>query len=195
MLIFILGLVLFFGIHMLPFYPEYREQLIEKIDSDAIDGEGLYKIIFCVVSLFALIFIGLGKGSITFIGLWDIPVFFRYISIILILVSFILIVAAYPPNNIKRYVPHPMLTGVIIWGVTHMIANGDVISIILFGSFVAYSIVAIKMSDKRQYNNGDQDNQEPPVLKDDAIVIGIAIAGFLITLWLHESLFGRAVFF
>ena len=77
MLLFILGLVLFFGIHMLPFYPEYRVQLIEKLDSDTIDAEIMYKIIFSVISLLGLIFIGVGKGSMEFIGLWDIPVFFR----------------------------------------------------------------------------------------------------------------------
>jgi len=195
MLLFILGLVLFFGIHMLPFYPEYRVQLIEKLDSDTIDAEIMYKIIFSVISLLGLIFIGVGKGSMEFIGLWDIPVFFRYVAVVLILASFILMVAAYPPNNIKRYVPHPMLTGVIVWGVTHMLVNGDVVSLILFGNFVAYSVVAIKLTSKRQCDkNSDQDIQEKiPVIKD-AIVIGIAMFGFLLLLWLHKPLFGRAVF-
>jgi len=195
MLLFILGLVLFFGIHMLPFYPEYRELIIEKFDSDTIDGEGLYKIIFGVIALLGLMFAGIGKGSIEFVGLWDTPMFFRYITIVLIPVSFILMVAAYMPNNIKRYVPHPMLTGVIIWGATHMMVNGDVASIILFGSFVVYSVVAIKLANRRQCDkNSEQDTQEKiPVVKD-AIVIGIAMFGFLLLLWLHKPLFGRAVF-
>jgi len=195
MSLFILGLVLFFGIHMLPFYPEYRALIIEKMDNDMIDEEGLYKLVFSIISLLGLIFIGIGKGSMEFIGLWDTPVFFRYVSVVLILVSFILMVAAYLPNNIKRYVPHPMLTGVIIWGATHLIVNGDVVSIILFGSFVVYSIVAIKLANRRQYDkNSDQDKQEKiPVVKD-AIVIGIAMLGFLLLLWLHKFLFGRAVF-
>ena len=195
MLLFILGLVLFFGIHMLPFYPEYRVQLIEKLDSDTIDAEIMYKIIFSVISLLGLIFIGVGKGSMEFIGLWDIPVFFRYVAVVLILASFILMVAAYPPNNIKRYVPHPMLTGVIVWGVTHMLVNGDVVSLVLFGSFVAYSVVAIKLANKRQQDiSSEQEAQQQiPVVKD-AIVIGIAMFGFLLLLWLHKSLFGQAVF-
>ncbi len=195
MLLFILGLVLFFGIHMLPFYPEYRAQLIDKLDSDTIDAEIMYKIIFSVISLLGLIFIGVGKGSMEFIGLWDIPVFFRYVAVVLILASFILMVAAYAPNNIKRYVPHPMLTGVIVWGVTHMLVNGDVVSLILFGSFVAYSVVAIKLANKRQQDiSSEQEAQQQiPVVKD-AIVIGIAMFGFLLLLWLHKVLFGRAVF-
>ena len=195
MLLFILGLVLFFGIHMLPFYPEYRVQLIEKLDSATIDAEIMYKIIFSVISLLGLIFIGVGKGSMEFIGLWDIPVFFRYVAVVLILASFILMVAAYPPNNIKRYVPHPMLTGVIVWGVTHMLVNGDVVSLILFGSFVAYSVVAIKLANKRQQDiSSEQEAQQQiPVVKD-AIVIGIAMFGFLLLLWMHKLLFGRAVF-
>jgi uncharacterized membrane protein len=195
MLLFILGLVLFFGIHMLPFYPEYRVQLIEKLDSDTIDAEILYKIIFSVISLLGLIFIGVGKGSMEFIGLWDIPVFFRYVAVVLILASFILMVAAYTPNNIKRYVPHPMLTGVIVWGVTHMLVNGDVVSLILFGSFVAYSVVAIKLANKRQQDiSSEQEAQQQISVVKDAIVIGIAMFGFLLLLWLHKLLFGRAVF-
>ncbi len=195
MLLFILGLIIFFGIHMLPFFPEYRAQLIEKIDNDMIDAEGLYKVIFGVISLLGLIFIGIGKGSMEFVGLWSTPIFFRYITVVLIPVAFILMVAAYTPNNIKRYVPHPMLTGVIIWGATHMMVNGDVAAIILFGSFVVYSVVAIKLANRRQYNkNSEQDTQEKiPVVKA-AIVIGIAMLGFLLLLWLHKPLFGRAVF-
>ncbi len=195
MLLFILGLIMFFGIHMLPFYPEYRAQLIEKVDNERIDGEGLYKVIFAVISLLGLIFIGIGKGSMEFIGLWSTPIFFRYITVVLIPVSFILMVAAYTPNNIKRYVPHPMLTGVIIWGATHMMVNGDVSAIIFFGSFVVYSVVAIKLANRRLYDkNSEQDTQEKiPVVKD-AIVIGIAMLGFLLLLWLHKPLFGRAVF-
>ncbi|MCH8261819.1 MAG: NnrU family protein [Proteobacteria bacterium] len=195
MLLFILGLIMFFGIHMLPFYPEYRALLIEKIDNDMIDGEGLYKVIFAVISLLGLIFIGIGKGSMEFIGLWNTPIFFRYITVVLIPVAFILMVAAYTPNNIKRYVPHPMLTGVIIWGATHIMVNGDVAAIILFGSFVVYSVVAIKLANRRLYDkNSQQDTQEKiPVVKD-AIVIGIAMFGFLLLLWLHKPLFGRAVF-
>jgi len=195
MLLFILGLVLFFGIHMLPFYPEYRAQLIEKLETDTIDAEGMYKIIFSVASLLGLIFIGIGKGSMGFIGLWDTPTFFRYIAVVLIPISFILMVAAYPPNNIRRYVPHPMLTGVIIWGATHIIVNGDVASIILFASFVAYSIVAIKLTNRRDYDKTiEQDAQEKVPVVKDVIVIGIAMFGFLLLLWLHKFLFGRAVF-
>jgi len=195
MLLFILGLILFFSIHMLPFYPEYRAQLIEKLENDTIDAEGMYKIIFSVISLLGLIFVGIGKGSIEFIGLWDTPAFFRYIAVVLILVSFILMVAAYTPNNIRRYVPHPMLTGVIIWGVTHMLVNGDVISLILFGSFVAFSVMAINLINRRdQGKSSEQDARESiPVVKD-AIVIGIATLGWLLVLWLHKFLFGRAVF-
>jgi len=195
MLLFILGLVLFFGIHMLPFFPEYRALIIEKMDNDMIDEEGLYKLVFSIISLLGLIFIGIGKGSMEFIGLWDTPTFFRYVSVVLILVSFILMVAAYLPNNIKRYVPHPMLTGVIIWGATHMMVNGDVVSIILFGSFVVYSVVAIILINQRPDDKDIvQDTQESIPIEKDAIVLGIAVAGFLLLLWLHEALFARAIF-
>ncbi len=196
MLFFILGLVLFFGVHMLPFYPEYRKQLIEKIDNETIDSEDMYKIIFSVVALIGLIFIGVGKGSTEFIGLWETSGISRYISVILIFVSFVLMVSAYMPNNIKHYVPHPMLTGIIIWGVMHMITNGDIVSLILFGSFVVYSVTAIILANRRTYDEStDQDVQEKMPANKDAIVIGIAMFGFILLLWSHKFLFGRAVFF
>ena len=76
-----------------------------------------------------------------------------------------------------------------------MIVNGDVTSIILFGSFVAYSIVAIKLTDRRDSKaSSGNDTQEITSVVKDGIVIGIAIVGFLILLWLHKALFGRAVF-
>ena len=130
-----------------------------------------------------------------FIGLWDTQTFVRYVSVVLILVSFILMVAAYLPNNIKRYVPHPMLTGVIIWAATHLIVNGDVVSIILFGSFVVYSVVAIILINQRPDDKDIvQDTQESIPIEKDASVLGIAVAGFLLMLWLHETLFARAIF-
>ena len=63
MLLFILGLILFFSIHMLPFYPEYRVQLIEKLENDTIDAEGMYKIIFSVISLVGLKILEYPKGQ------------------------------------------------------------------------------------------------------------------------------------
>ena len=156
MLLFILGLVLFFGIHMLPFFPEYRALIIEKIDSDTIEGEPVYKVIFAVIALLGVVFAGLGKGSMEFIGLWNTPTFFRYVSVVIILVSFILMVAAYLPNNIKRYVQHPMLMGMIIWAAAHLLVNGDVAAIILFACFIVYSVVAIILINQRPdvKNNG-----------------------------------------
>ena len=64
MILFTLGLILFVSIHMLPFYPEYRAQLIEKLDNDTIDAEGMYKIIFSIISLVGLIVVRISKGSI-----------------------------------------------------------------------------------------------------------------------------------
>lgn len=195
MLLFILGLGLFFGIHMLPFFPEYRALIIEKIDSDRIEGEPVYKVIFAVIALLGLVFAGLGKGSMEFIGLWNTPTFFRYVSVVIILVSFILMVAAYLPNNIKRYVQHPMLMGMIIWAAAHLLVNGDVAAIILFACFIVYSVVAIILINQRpDVKNNVQDTQESIPIEKDAIVLGIAVTGFLLLLWLHEPLFGRAVF-
>ncbi len=186
-MLFIIGLCGFFALHALPFMPEQRERLVQLAGS-----EGLYKLIFSLASLLCLILAGLGKGLFPFVELWPTPTFLRYLSLIAMYVAFIFMVARVLPTNLKRYVRHPLLVGIIIWAATHIITNGDIGSLILFLSFLAYSIVAIRMTDLRT----DTERPEPKVypLEKDLILVGIASGIYLFFLVSHGLLFGRSIF-
>ena len=184
MIAFLFFLLLFFALHLLPFFPEYRNRVIKRIGS-----EEMYKVAFAVVALLLLILMGLSKASTPYIELWFTPNILRYLVILLVFPAFVLIVGAYLPSNIKRYVPHPMLTGIIIWGTAHIIANGDVVSLILFGSFIAYSGAAMYLSNKR----GLEKHTEVYPHQKDLIVVGIAAVTFILIYMLHGPLFGRTV--
>ena len=167
MISFLFFLLLFFVLHLLPFFPEYRSRIIERAGS-----EEMYKIAFSVLSLFLLFLMGM-----------------RYLVMLMVFPAFVLIVGAYLPCNIKRYVPHPMLTGIIIWGTAHILANGDVVSLILFGSFIGYSGAAMYLSNKR----GLEKQTEVYPYQKDLIVAGIAAAAFIVLFMVHGPLFGRTV--
>lgn len=187
MLMFFLGLAIFFGLHTLPFLPDKRALIIKKLG-----GEEVYKVIFVAGSLIGLMLAGLGKGRFPFIELWPAPSFLRWLSLPVVYAAAVLVVAAYLPNNIPRYLrtPHPMLTGILVWAAMHMLANADLGSLVLFGSFLAYSLWAIRQSNLRA------EKPEPlPALPlwRDGVVLGFAAIAFLILWGVHNAFFGRPV--
>lgn len=153
MLILILGLILFYAIHAVPMSPDLRAGVVARF------GEGAYKGVFSLVSLiaFVLIVVGYGKmqpelGSKNPI-LWFPPEWMRHVAATLMLPSMILLVAAYTPSRIRTAVGHPMLAAVKVWAFAHLIANGDLASLVLFGSFLAYAVVD-RISVKRRTGGG-----------------------------------------
>lgn len=188
MLMFFLGLAIFFGLHTLPFLPEKRAQIISTLGS-----EQLYRIAFVAGSLIGLMLAGLGKGRFPFFELWPTPTFLRYLSLPVIYAAAILVLAAYLPSNIPRYIrtPHPMLAGVIAWAAMHILTNADLGSLILFGSFLAFALWAIRQSDRRE----EKREPFPPLpLWRDAVVFGFAAIAFLILAGVHGAFFGRPIF-
>ena len=137
LLVMILGLVLFFGVHTLTTQREMRAQVI------AASGEGGYKISYTLVSLlgFALIVWGFAHYRAT--GMWEIwtpPTAFKHLTVALMLPAVILVVASYIRGRIYTTLKHPMLTGIKLWAAAHLLANGDLGSIILFGSFLGWAV-------------------------------------------------------
>jgi uncharacterized membrane protein len=135
--VLIAGLAVFLGVHVFTTRRNARAALIARI------GEVGYKGAFSLVSLagFVLIVIGFGLYRRTgWIDIWTPPVWARHIAIPLVWVAFICIVAAYVPGEIRHRLKHPMLVGVKLWAFAHLIANGDLGSIILFGSVLAWAV-------------------------------------------------------
>lgn len=135
--IMILGLALLLGGHAFVTRREARAALVVRI------GEGPYKALFSLVAVLGLLLIGYGFAryrAAGYLPLWYPPAWTRHVNNALMWPAVVCIVAAYIPGNIKRVLKHPMLVGVKLWAVAHLIANGDLGSIILFGSVLVWAV-------------------------------------------------------
>jgi uncharacterized membrane protein len=134
--ILVAGLVVFIGAHVFVTMRDQRAALIGHI------GEGPYKGLLALASVIGLILIGYGFGeyrATDWIDVWYPPRWTFYITELLMWPASIFVVAAYIRGNIWRTLKHPMLVGVKTWAVAHLISNGDLGSILLFGSFLLWA--------------------------------------------------------
>jgi uncharacterized membrane protein len=136
MTILVIGIALFFGVHIIPASP-LRAALANRL------GEGPYKGLFSLGALAGFGLIIYGFSIAEFVPVWSPLPFARELSFWVMPVAIILLTAANVPSNIKRFVRHPMLIGLALWGATHLAANGDLASTLVFASFLTYSIFNI----------------------------------------------------
>ena len=134
MSLLIIGIVVMIGIHLVPTFPDVRERLIGQL------GQNGYRLLFSVVSTLGLVLLIYGFAKAPVIQIWSPPYWTRYVAMVLMVPVFILLIAAYLPGEIKAKVKHPFLVAIKTWALAHLIANGDLASIILFGSFLAYAV-------------------------------------------------------
>jgi len=174
LLVMILGLLLFFGVHTLSTQRKLRADII------AATGEGGYKIGYSLVSFagLGLIIWGFAKYRATgWIDVWTPPVAFRHITVALMLPAVIMVVASYIRGRIYTTLKHPMLTGIKLWAAAHLLANGDLGSIILFGSFLAWAVFD-RISLKSRTDAGG-----PPIPVggpgNDLIAIAVGLVAYL----------------
>ena len=172
--IMIVGLVLFLGAHVFVTRREQRGQAIARW------GEGPYKLAFSLVSALglALIVYGFARYRASgWIDLWTPPTWTRHVAVGLMLPAVVLIVAAYVPGHIKTTLKHPMLAGVKLWALAHLIANGDLGSIILFGSILAWAVYD-RISLKHRTDAGG-----PPIpvggWRNDVIAVVVGVLVYL----------------
>ncbi|MDE2332542.1 MAG: NnrU family protein [Bradyrhizobium sp.] len=188
--IMILGLVLFLGVHALTTRRELRARLVASV------GEGGYKVGYALVSLAGLVLIAKGFAGYRAAGqieIWHPPAALKYVTEALMLPAVILVVASYIRGRIYATLKHPMLAGVKLWAASHLIANGDLGSIILFGSFLGWAVFD-RISLKSRADSG-----APPIpvggVSNDVIAV---VAGVLVYLALgfvfHPVVIGVAVF-
>ena len=184
--ILILGLVLFLGIHTLTTMRVPRAAMIGRL------GEGPYKGLYSLVSAVGLVLIVWGFGryrSAGYIQVWDPPfAIFHPIALALLWFAFVALASAYAPSSrIKSMLRHPMLVAVKAWALSHLLVNGDLGSMLLFGALLAWAVydrIALK-------RRGDQG--APSVTsfgRNDVIVIAIGTVAYVAMMWLHESLIG-----
>jgi uncharacterized membrane protein len=185
MSILIIGLVVFLGLHLLPIRAPLKAGIVARL------GEGAYKGLMSVGSLIGLVLIVWGYGIARNAGamvLWQPPVAMRHITLLLMIPVFPLLIAAYVPGKIRATVKHPMITAVKLWAFAHLLSNGTLPDVLLFGSFLAWGVID-RISLKRR---GVQ--PPAPVARFTggdwaAVVIGLVLYGLMV--WrLHLLLIG-----
>ena len=200
----ILGLILFLGAHSVRIWADgWRDQTIEAY------GEKAFKGVYALVSIlgFYLLVVGYGEARLQTVALWNPPIFTKHISMLLMLLSSILLVATYiPRNHFKMRLGHPMVLSVKVWALSHLLANGNLADLVLFGSFLIWAVLNFRSARARDralllnLNVTEEAAAEPLTESESAhqpkllstiitLVGGIAIWA-LITFVLHAKIVG-----
>ena len=174
LIVMIAGLVLFLGTHTLTTMRDLRTRLIASM------GEGGYKAGYALASLAGLVLIVWGFAhyrATGWIDVWSPPKTLKHINVALMLPAVILVVASYIRGRIYTTVKHPMLSGVKLWAFGHLLANGDLGGIILFGSFLGWAVFD-RISLKRRTDAG-----APPIpiggITNDLIAVAVGVVAYL----------------
>jgi uncharacterized membrane protein len=189
LLILIIGLVLFLGTHSYSMRRENRAALVAKV------GPEVYKVVYSVVSLIGFVLIIWGYASYRsagYIPLWSPHVWTRHLSVLIMLPALPLLLAAYGHGFIKARLKHPMILAVKTWSLAHLLANGDLGSVILFGTFLAWAVVAFINMRRRPAEEGPLPIPNPG--HDATAVIGGVVFYLAMIFGLHRYLIGVGVF-
>lgn len=190
--VLIAGLALFIGVHSFTMQRGPRAALIARF------GEGPYKMAYSVLSLVGLILIAHGFGLYRrddWIEVWHPPVWTRHLALLLVWAAFVSFAAAYLPGRIKATLKHPMLNSVKFWATAHLLANGDLGSILLFGAFLSWAVLA-RISVKRREVVRDHGGPlaRPAGWRNDLIALGVGtLAFYAFARWLHPMWIGVPV--
>jgi len=180
MLLLILGLVIFMSVHLIPTFVDLRQKLI------AWKGKPVYTVGYSCAAMVGLILIVIGKSRAILVPVWDAPDWAYYLTPVFMLIALTLLPAAYIPTNLKRFMRHPFLAGIALWAISHLLVNGDLASIILFGGFGAFALFDMWSSNRR---GAEKSTTKVPIYRDILLLVVGAVA-FSIILHLHPYLFG-----
>jgi uncharacterized membrane protein len=172
LLVLIIGLAVFLGAHVFVTFRDRRAKAIERF------GAG-YRALFAAVALIGLALIIWGFALYRadgWVQVWSPPPFMRHITVGLMLLAVILFIAAFIPSHIKAKAKHPMLAGVKTWSLAHLLSNGDLGSILLFGSFLGWGVYA-RIAAKRRGDTGT--TNMPAGWTNDVIVVILGIVIYL----------------
>lgn len=189
MSLLLLGLVLFLGVHSLRVLAGgWRQQTIARI------GEGPWKGLYSLVAIagFVLIVIGYGQARPDSPQLWMPPLWAHHLAAALTIPAFVLLVAAYMPRNrIRARLGHPMLLAVKLWAVAHLLSNGRLVDVVLFGAFLAWAVLDFASARRRDRRSGRQ--PAAGTLAGDAATVGLGLVlWFVFARWLHPWWIGVA---
>lgn len=183
----ILGLVLFLGVHSVRIVAEpWRTAVRARV------GENAYKGVYTLLSLagFALIVWGYGQARLAPVALWTPVVWTRHLAALLMLVSFVLLAAAYvPKNGFKAAVHHPMVLGVKVWALAHLLANHTLADLLLFGGFLVWAVLNFRAARQRDRAAHTVYPAGTSAATFTTVVAGV-IAWAVFAFWAHGWLIG-----
>jgi uncharacterized membrane protein len=187
MIFLVAGLIVFLGAHTFTTLRAQRAAVIGRL------GEGPYKGLYSLASAVGLVLIVWGFGqyrSSGWIQVWSPPIGMRHVAMPLMWFAFVALAATYSPlGKIKATLRHPMLVAVKTWALAHLLANGDLGGMLLFGSLLAWAVydrIAVK-------RRGDTGAPPSGFTSGDMIAIAVGTVAFIAMLWLHPMLIGVAI--
>ena len=187
MTLLILGLLLFLGVHSVRLFAEsWRGGVRARL------GEGAYKGLYTLASVAGLVLIvwGYGLARQQPVLLWLPPVWTRHLAALLTVPAFILLAAAYVPrNSIKAKVHHPMVLGVKVWALAHLLANGTLADVLLFGGFLVWAVLNFRAA--RQRDRAAQLSVPAGRLGPTLVAVGVGLVAWAaFAFWAHAALIG-----
>lgn len=183
----VLGLLLFLGVHSLRIVADgWRGRTVARL------GEPAWKAGYSLLSLagFVLLVWGYGQARLAPVVLWTPPVATRHVAGLLMLVALVMLVASFVPRNgLKAKLKHPMLLSVKVWALAHLLANGTLAAVLLFGSFLLWAVLCFRAARRRDRAAGTVSPAGTAVGSIATVFVGLATwAAF--AFWLHGVLIG-----
>jgi len=181
------GLIIFLGVHSVRLFADNWRTRVRNAW-----GAAAWRAAYSLLSVagFGLIVWGFGLVRQMPVQWWSPPTGLRHLAALLTLLAFVLLAAAYVPGNqLKARVHHPMAAGVTLWAFAHLLANGNVGHVVLFGSFLAWAVLSYLAARKRDQRDGMQYAAGQAGATGVTVALGVA-AWMATTLWLHGWLIG-----
>ena len=187
MTILILGLVIFLGLHSVRVFAEgWRNGVRTRL------GENAWKGLYSLASILglALIVWGFGLARQQPVLLWSPPLWTRHLAALLTLAAFVMLAAAYVPGNaIKARLHHPMILGVKTWALAHLLANGRLAGVLLFGSFLAWAVLSFRAA--RQRDRAGHITYPPGRTGPTLVTVAVGLAAWAgFAFWAHAAWIG-----
>jgi uncharacterized membrane protein len=187
MTLLVLGLVIFLGVHSTRVFADgWRSAQVARL------GEKGWKGLYTLASVVGLVMLvwGYGVARQTPVPLWTPVVGLRHLASLLTLLAFVLIAAVYVPrNSLKARIGHPMVVGVKVWALSHLLANHTLADLLLFGGFLVWAVLCFRAARRRDRAAGT--TYPAGTLQGNLLTVVTGVVGWLVfAMWLHGPLIG-----
>lgn len=180
MMLLLAGLVLWFATHLFPIWmPDRRRALAQSM------GEGAVKGGIALLTIGAVVLLVMGYKQMEYVEVWLPPGFLVHLNNLLMLLAIFVFIAGRLPSFVRRVIRHPQLVGTKIWALSHLLVNGDLASILLFGGLLAWAVLAMIGSNRRDGPRGAL-----PEATTQGLVahIGLTLVVFSVVVYVHGML-------